>query len=201
MSNLAKFFVPVLAWPVRNGTKELIIKGHGNISLPTMHDLILFAGIYKKLGEGKKEKVEKIVDWILDDRYMNFKGGYGYFYVPGGSYNVKSIIFKIDLMDFNKLTLGKRDLGSLLFLCFVLSHFKSAQKSEWFKSAIIYLNNYRTSDDRYIFPKNMINEKPDCYVIGGGHMNVGENQKSKKYSEIISTYWMGRIEVRTDLVV
>jgi hypothetical protein len=40
----------------------------------------------------------------------------------------------------------------------------------------------------------MINEKPDCYVIGGGHMNVGENKKSKKYGEIISTYWMGRIE-------
>ena len=40
----------------------------------------------------------------------------------------------------------------------------------------------------------MIVEKPDCYVIGGGHMNVGEDKKGKNYSEIISTYWMNRIE-------
>jgi len=36
----------------------------------------------------------------------------------------------------------------------------------------------------------MIAEKTDNYVINGGHMNVGENKKSKQYAEIISTYWM-----------
>ncbi|MCL2831871.1 MAG: hypothetical protein FWD78_01750 [Treponema sp.] len=167
----------------------------GNIALPTIHDFILFAGIYKKLDEKSRSKVEKIVNWIFDDRYLNLINcRYGYFYVPGGSYNVKAIIFKINLLNFKQLTFENSDLGGLLFLCFILSHFKTAQKSEWFKLAMMYMDNFKTSEDHYIFPKHMILEKPDCYVIGGGHMNVGENKKSKKYSEIISTYWMNRIE-------
>ena len=167
----------------------------GNIALPTIHDFILFAGMYKKLDEERKNKVEKIINWIFDDRYMNLiNGRYGYFYVPGGSYNVKAIIFKINLLNFKQLTFDNGDLGGLLYLCFILSHFKTAQKSEWFKSAMMYMNSYKTSEDRYIFPKHMIIEKPDCYVIGGGHMNIGENKKSKSYNEIISTYWMNRID-------
>lgn len=39
----------------------------------------------------------------------------------------------------------------------------------------------------------MITEKPDSYVIMGGHMNVGENKRNKLYKEIISTYWIERI--------
>ena len=39
----------------------------------------------------------------------------------------------------------------------------------------------------------MIAEKKDAYVHNGGHMNAGENKKSKNYAEIISTYWMERI--------
>ena len=62
------------------------------------------------------------------------------------------------------------------------------------KSNMTYIENYKTADKRYIFPRHMIIEKPNCHVIGGGHMNVGENKKSKKYREIISTYWMNRIE-------
>jgi len=165
----------------------------GNIALPAMHDFILFAGMYDKFDKTKKEKIESIVAWIFNVKYTELDGRYGYFYVPGGAYNAKAIIFKVQLIDFNKMTFDKGDLVSLVFICFILSHFKSARKSEWFKKAIIYLENYRTTEDRYNFQKHMIIEKPDCYVIGGGHMNIGENKKSKKYGEIISTYWMNRI--------
>ena len=57
-----------------------------------------------------------------------------------------------------------------------------------------YMDNYISGDGVYNFPKHMIVEKKDCYVISGGHMNVGENKKNKKYAEIISTYWMNRIK-------
>ena len=166
----------------------------GNIALPTMHDLILFAGIYSKLDKVKKDKVDKTVAWILDAQYMMFNPRYGYFYVPGGSYNVKAVISKIHLVDLNKMAIYNGDLGSLIFTYFILSHFKSAKESEWFRMATAYLENYKTSEGRFIFPKYMIIEKPDSYVISGGHMNIGENKKSKKYSEIISTYWMDKIK-------
>ncbi|MDE6745176.1 MAG: hypothetical protein K2J72_00915, partial [Oscillospiraceae bacterium] len=79
------------------------------------------------------------------------------------------------------------------FTVFVLSHFKAAGKSEWFSLALQYLDQYKNKNGRYKFPTRMITEKADSYVIFGGHMNVGENKRSKLYSEIISTYWMERI--------
>ena len=166
----------------------------GNIALPTMHDFILFAGMYNELDKSNKEKVEYIVSWIFHDEYMKINRRYGYFYVLGGSYNVKAVIFKLHLIDFKRMAFDNGDLCGLVFSCFILSHFSSARKSEWFKLAMAYIENYRTANNRYIFPRHMIVEKPDCYVIGGGHMNVGENKKNRKYSEIISTYWMNRIE-------
>jgi hypothetical protein len=166
----------------------------GNIALPDMHDFILFAGMYDIIDKDYRDKIETIVGWIFDDKYMDIIGRYGYFYVPGGVYNVKAIIAKINLIDFKYMTFDNGDLCGLIFTCFILSYFKSAKRSEWFKLAMVYLNNYKTPDNRYIFPKHMIVEKTDSYVIGGGHMNVGENKKSKKYSEIISTYWMNKIQ-------
>jgi hypothetical protein len=76
---------------------------------------------------------------------------------------------------------------------FVLSHFKAARVSEWFSLVLRYLDRYKNESGRYVFPPRLITEKPDSYVIFGGHMNVGENKKSKLYGEILSTYWMERI--------
>jgi hypothetical protein len=166
----------------------------GNIALPDMHDFILFSGMYDKFDKENKNKIEAIVKWIFEDKYMDIIGRYGYFYVPGGAYNVKAIITKINLIDFKTMSFDNGDLCGLLFMCYILSRFESAKRSEWFKLAMKYLNNYKTPDNRYIFPKYMIMEKTDCYVIGGGHMNIGEDKKSKKYSEIISTYWMDKIQ-------
>lgn len=175
------------------------IYADGNIALPTMHDYILFAGMFNYLDGDMKSKVETIVEWIFDSQYMNISRRYGYFYVPGGSYNAKAIIFKMHLPNFKDMTFDDSDLGGLIFTCFILSHFEAARNSEWFQSAMGYLNKYKTSNDRYIFPKHMIAEKPDSYVIFGGHMNVGENKKSKLYAEIISTYWMHRIRSNLDI--
>jgi hypothetical protein len=59
--------------------------------------------------------------------------------------------------------------------------------------AMAWLEKYKTAEGRYCFPRHMIVEKPDSYVIGGGHSNMGENKKAKNHGEIISTYWMNRI--------
>ncbi|MDL2234343.1 hypothetical protein LJC63_12315 [Ruminococcaceae bacterium OttesenSCG-928-L11] len=165
----------------------------GNIALPTMHDFILFAGMYKKLSEENKVKVNSVVEWVFDEQYKNISRRYGYFYVPGGTYNVKAVIFKMHLVDFKNMIFDKSDISGLIYTCFVLSHFDSAKSSEWFNLAMVHLNNYKSLDNHYIFPGYMINEKKDSYVINGEHMNIGENRRSKQYSEIVSTYWMERI--------
>lgn len=165
----------------------------GNIALPDMHDMLLFAGMYPFLSEDDRSRVETIVQWFFGDGYGGIIRRYGYFYVPGGSYSTKAVIFKLHLPDLQNAELDKADLVSLLFNVFVLSHFKSARESSWFSYALDYLEPYKTPSGRYCFPSHMITEKPDSYVIMGGHMNVGENRRNKLYKEIISTYWMTRI--------
>lgn len=166
---------------------------NGHIALPDMHDLLLFAGMYEYLTKDEQQKVETIVEWFFDVEYKNIIRRYGYFYVPGGSYKTKAVIFKLHLPDFKNVAFDKSDLTSLLFNLFVLSHFKTAKSSEWFVLALNYLNQYKNENGRYNFPSHFITEKKDSYVIFGGHMNVGEVKRNKLYNEIISTYWMERI--------
>ncbi len=166
----------------------------GHIALPDIHDLLLFAGMYKHLLDEEREKVEKIVELFFKPEYKNIIRRYGYFYTQGKNYNTKAVIFKLHLIDFNDMIFDKGDMVSLLFNVFVLSHFKSAKNSEWFNLALNYLSQYKNENNRYNFPSHLITEKSDSYVIFGGHMNVGENKKNKLYNELISTYWVEKIE-------
>jgi hypothetical protein len=170
-----------------------VLYADGNIALPAAHDYILFAGMYDRLNTEKRYMVETIVDRLFDNRYSDIRRNYGYFYVPGGSYNVKAVIYKMHFPNLEEENPEDRDLSDLIFSCFVLSHFETARKSDRFRIAIKYLERYKTENNRYVFPKPMITEKKDSCVIFGGHMNVGENKRSKLYSEILSTFWMDRI--------
>lgn len=165
----------------------------GHIALPDIHDFILFAGMYSFLDPEEKSKVETITEWMFHKDYASIIRRYGYFYIPGGSYNTKAVIFKLHLLDFYDMVFDKGDLVPLVFTVFFLSHFKAARESEWMSSALNYLDQYKNKAGHYSFPAHLITEKADSYVIFGGHMNVGENRKSKLYREIISTYWMERI--------
>ena len=165
----------------------------GHIALPDAHDFLLFAGLLPYLSSGDREKVEIVVGWLFDGGYGGVIRRYGYFYIPGGSYNAKAVIFKMHLPDFREKDFDTGELTPLLFNMFVLSHFKTARDSEWFSMALSYLDRYKNDNGRYEFPSRLITEKPDSYVIFGGHMNVGENKKSKLYTEILSTYWMEKI--------
>lgn len=165
----------------------------GHITLPDMHDYLLLAGMLPNLSDAEKAKAEMIAAWLFEEGYSHIIRRYGYFYIPGGSYNTKAVIFKLHLLDFTDMSFDKGDLVSLLFNMFVLSHFKAARESSWFSLVLQYLEQYKTENGRYKFPSHLIMEKPDSYVIFGGHMNVGEDKKNKRYSEILSTYWMERI--------
>lgn len=165
----------------------------GNIAIPTIHDFILFAGIYHELNEEKQNRIDNIVEWILDDRYSDINYTH-YYYVPDDPrYKSKGINRKVDIADFNNIA-NKEILHAIIFNCFIFSHFKKVQYCEWFKESLKYIEQYRTDTGRFIFPKDMIFEQKDKYVFRGGHMNVGQNKRSKNYAEIISTYWMERIK-------
>lgn len=165
----------------------------GHIALPDMHDFLLLAGMLPYLSDEEKAKLETIVAWLFEDGYSHIIRRYGYFHIPVGTYNTKAVIFKLHLLDFTDMSFEKGDLFSILLNMFVLSHFKAARETNWFSLALQYLQQYKTENVRYKLPPHLITEKPDSYVIFGGHMNVGENKKNRGYNEILSTYWVERI--------
>ena len=165
----------------------------GHIALPDAHDFILFAGLIPYLSEDEKNKVETITGWLFGEGYDKIIRRYGYFYAPGGSYSAKAVTFKLHLPELYGNVLDNNELASLIINAFILSHFETARSSAWFASALAFLERYKNENGRYNFPPGMITEKPDSYVIFGGHMNPGENKKSKLYNEIVSTYWAERI--------
>jgi len=165
---------------------------NGNIALPSIHDLILFAGIYPYITNDIKLKVETTVRWLFDERYKRINSRLYYYVADDPRYKSKAINAKVGLPDLYEIKQAdSKTLQALLYLCFVLSHFEAAK--EWVLEVVSYLEQYRTKSGRYIFPIEMITEKKDSYVIDGGHMNIGEIQKSKNYREIVSTYWMDKI--------
>jgi hypothetical protein len=72
------------------------------------------------------------------------------------------------------------NIPSLLNSAYILSYFKTPQNSNWFNMTLAYLDDFKNADGIYKFPNSAIT-------------NVGENKKSKNYREILSTYWMYRI--------
>jgi len=165
----------------------------GNIAFPSVHDLILFAGMYPYFDRETKERVETTVKWIFDERYASINNSLYYYAPDDPRYKTKHINGKVPLFDFDDPNPDPGDVQSIVYRCFIYSHFREARKSKWFARALAYLDGYKQPTGRYIFPKGMTVEKADCYVHGGGHMNVGESKKTKNYAEIISTYWMERI--------
>jgi hypothetical protein len=164
----------------------------GNIALPSIHDLILFAGMYPHFDHETREKVETTVRWLFGGGYASIHDRLYYYAPDDPNYKSKAINSKVRLPDLRELSRADAgDLQGLLYLCFILSHFREAR--EWVSEAVLCLERYKTESGRYVFPKEMIAEKKDSYATDGGHMNPGESKKNKRYAEIVSTYWMERI--------
>ena len=127
------------------------------------------------LNKEEKDKAETVAAWLFGYGYNDVYPRFYYYAVLDPSYKAKAINSKVDLN------------GNNLFTCFILSHFDSARDSTWFAKSMMYYEQFKTADGRFIFPKTMIAEQKD-----GDHMNIGESKRDK-YTEILSTYWMERI--------
>lgn len=160
----------------------------GNVKLPSVHDIFLFAGVYRNLSVEMKQKVDAIVDWVLDEKYQKLKNRYGYFYAEDGEYNTKSIIRSLNLQNDDMFLIASSDLQSLLLNMYIMSFFKSGVESDWFVKCSCFIEQYKDSNGIYEYPLYMLVEKKDNYFTNGGHMNPGL-EKSKLYRKILSQFW------------
>jgi hypothetical protein len=166
----------------------------GNISIPTIHDFLLFSALEENKLDGESQtKLNTILEWIFNEKYRHIPTRYGYFYIPGGSYTTKAVCLKLDLPELSGIRENRFDFQILLHRVDILSHFSKCRKTEWFQDAISLLDSYKNTEGRYAFPKDMLLEKKDGYWIFGSHMGLGENRRIRISREIESTYWMERI--------
>ncbi len=165
----------------------------GNLSIPSVFDIILLAGMYEYLNEDQKMKTDTIISWILNEKYRKIKTRYGYIYSEDDSYNAKSLIRSFDIPDMNDALSGN-NMQSIIFKTFILSRFAVSKDTQLLNDMMTFLRTFRLLSGRYSFPKSLLNEKKDSYFTEGGHMNIGENKRSKTYQEVVSTFWMYLIE-------
>ena len=168
----------------------------GNISIPTIHDYFLLSAYeFDEFNEETKKKVDTIVEWIFDEKYQSIPVQYGYFWIPGGSYSSKNVCWKLTLPSANnQMGRNRRGYQTLIQKVLLLSHFPKCYKFKWIKNAVSYLETFKTENERYLFPKELLVERKDGYWIFGAHMGMAENRRQKKWREIESTYWMERIK-------
>lgn len=147
--------------------------------LPTIYDLYAFA-YYPNKQDDLYKRIEKIVEYILDERFL-FLPDQGYVYDgSNGRYYASGNVYHACLRQ-----------ERILLMIYLLSFFKVSRKSEIFMKQVQKLVNYSDQQGFYKFDRELIKEKKNLYQIyTGGHMGLGENRRSKSYVKIESTFWM-----------
>lgn len=158
--------------------------------LPNIHDMFAFANLPAALCKKSiQDKIDDIVEYILDERYQRLYRGYGLMLVPPRTYY--SMGWSVHLDHYFENASGLSPDG-VVWAMELMSHFKPARESGWFRKTLQHLQQFE-KDGLYEFPAAYMTEGKNKYYVGGGHMGLGENRKSKTALTIESTAWMLRI--------
>ncbi len=164
---------------------------NGQWKLPTVHDIFAFANLPGVLRNDPyiNDKIEDIIEYILDERYQRLNRGYGLMLVPPDKYY--SMGWSVHLDRFYE-TDNEASSDGVVLSMELMSHFKAARRSEWFKKTLRHLETFE-SNGLYRFPPAYLHEGKNKYYVLGGHMGLGENRKIRASLLLESTAWMMRI--------
>jgi hypothetical protein len=167
----------------------------GDYPLPVIHHIYAFDGMLRSsVDKSTARKIDKIVEYILDPRYQSFSEGYGQFwmaeikrfYAMGWSVHLPGFL-GFDMSGFYRRFFIQR--------IELMSRFKAARESAWFKSSVEFLEQFKTDTGTYIFPREYLMECPSGYYVSGAYMGLGENRRSKMALELESTFRMVRLKL------
>ncbi len=162
----------------------------GELMLPQIHDITLFAMLLKLDGSKKIHKsIQKVVKFVLSDDYQNLYPGFGLGFYGDKPY---SIGWRCGLPGYFGFS-PPDEMGShFVMRVELMSQFELAREHEWMKDCIGYLEQFGTKSGIYEFPRNMLCEKSG-YYISGAHMGLEEVRRDKKSLQLESTFRMLRI--------
>lgn len=166
----------------------------GNIRLPFIHDICSFAVLYEKTSDKTvKDKIDTIIQWVLQPNHQSLLYNYGYIRCPHGL--GKSVGWKMNLPGYFGFNAGDFNPTQLVIRCWMLSHFRSAINHPWFIESLKHLESFMTKRGTYVFPSQYLTErKGKGYWILGAYMGLGENRRRRVWGELESTFWMMKIK-------
>lgn len=158
-----------------------------DFSLPWIYDLFAYNALY----EDFKEEIDTVIKYILDERYQKLPKDYGV--IISAPKRFKVVGWNIWLPGYFNFDSDNFIKQNLLFRLNLMSKFEPTKKSEWYKNNIKHLEEFKTKNETYIFPKQYVKEKRNTYFINASHMGLGEKRSSDDAIEIESTFWMLQI--------
>lgn len=156
----------------------------GDFKLPWIHDLLAFAAFYDEY----PKEIDQIISYILSDEYQKFPDGYGI--VMAGVKRYTVLGWNAWLPGYLGFDMDKFHQQNLITRMILMSPFKAARKSKWYKNCLKHLEQFKREDGTYLFPKEYLKEKNNAYFINGSHMGLGENRRSTDGLALESTFWM-----------
>ena len=76
----------------------------------------------------------------------------------------------------------------------LLAHFPDAVASPWFRTRLAGLEEHRTPEGRYRFPRDLLREGRTGYWVNGSYMALDDGRRSHAAVELESTFRALRIQ-------
>jgi hypothetical protein len=154
-------------------------------ALPWIHDVFAFSHLDIVLENKEfREKAEQILGMVLTPEYQSLPWSYG-IAKYGKRYNVLG--WAVHLPGYSNAPEG-RLFAEMLLVLDALAPFTCIRKSLWFQKSMNYLEEFRTNDGTYSFPRTWLPEKRRGYWIGGEYMAFDERKGRKNAIEVESTF-------------
>jgi hypothetical protein len=160
-----------------------MIKPEIDNGLPMIYDIVAMEAAYNCVAVETQAKIDNIIEYIIAPDYDVVQFMYGIRCAAPRKYYNKGWDCKKPFNDIQNYS--NPNLHRLL----LYSSFPTVIKSKWFQNALDYLEQYKTKNGTYSFPKEYIPEADGNWVLGV-RMSLAENRRKKEYSEIESTFYM-----------
>ncbi|MCF7858330.1 MAG: hypothetical protein K9N07_03265 [Candidatus Cloacimonetes bacterium] len=160
----------------------------GKFSLPWIHDLFAFSAFYEEF----PKEIDHIISYILNKKYQDFPEGYGI--VMAGVKRYTVLGWNVWLPGYKSFEMSDFEKQNLITRMILMSPFKVARQSNWYKNCLSHLEQFKRKDGTYLFPKEYLKEQNNSYFINGSHMGLGENRRTKDGLALESTFWMMKLK-------
>jgi hypothetical protein len=165
---------------------------NGAFDLPLVHDIFIFAHMFRKLSRAYQAKINVIVDYIADPKYQDFDYGYGL--VKYGQNKSHFMGWSAHMPLFNEALSVDYFKKGLVFRMPLFAAFDHPNIRAWQDKLRSYFAAFRLEDGLYGFSNELLPEVKNSYFLNGRHTSLNENRRRKTGKIVESTfyaYWAG----------